>query len=128
MIDMTNPGIISSKDASDDPVACCGGGSSRLDHNEATALAGQLSAIADPVRIQMLSIIASSATGEVCACDFVEPIGKSQPTISHHLKVLNAAGIVAGDKRGRWIWYRLAPGSIDDVVSTLVDAVADTPS
>jgi ArsR family transcriptional regulator len=122
MINMTKPSLTNIDGA------CCGGGASRLDPSEATALAGQLSAIADPVRIQMLSIIASSATGEVCACDFVEPIGKSQPTISHHLKVLNEAGLVAGDKRGRWIWYRLAPGSIDDVISTLVDAVADKPS
>lgn len=87
-------------------------------------LAGELSALADPVRIQMLSILASSATGEVCACDFVEPIGKAQPTVSHHLKVLNEAGLVTGDKRGRWIWYRLAPGALDDIVRTLVDAVA----
>jgi ArsR family transcriptional regulator len=128
MINMNSPEIAPRHDASNDPAACCGGGSSRLDHNEAIALAGQLSAIADPVRIQMLSIIASSATGEVCACDFVEPIGKAQPTISHHLKVLNEAGLVAGDKRGRWIWYRLTPGSIDNVISTLVDAVADASS
>jgi ArsR family transcriptional regulator len=128
MIDMTKPGTTSSKDANTDNDACCGGGSSRLDHNEATVLAGQLSAIADPVRIQMLSIIASSGTGEVCACDFVGPIGKSQPTISHHLKVLNEAGLIAGDKRGRWIWYRLAPGSIHDVINTLVDAVTDISS
>lgn len=107
---------------------CCGGGVSRIDLSDATALGVQLSAIADPVRIQMLSIIASSASGEVCDCDFVEPIGKSQPTISHHLKVLYKAGLVAGNKRGRWIWYRLSPGSIDGVISSLKSAIADSPS
>ncbi len=107
--------------------ACCGGGTSRLDSDAATALANHLSALADPVRIQMLSIIASSATGEVCACDFVEPIGKSQPTVSHHLKVLNEAGLIAGEKRGRWIWYRRAPGALDDIMRTLVEAISDAP-
>ena len=116
---MTTPSNIAGAGA-----ACCGG-TPRLDLEAARRLADQLSAIADPVRIQMLSIMASSATGEVCACDFVEPIGKSQPTISHHLKVLNEAGLISGDKRGRWIWYRRAPGAIDEVVRALLDAVAD---
>lgn len=118
---MTKPTTITPSEST----ACCGGGMSRLDLDEATALANQLSAIADPVRLQMLSIIASSTSGEVCACDFVGPIGKSQPTVSHHLKVLTEAGLVAGDKRGRWVWYRLSPGSVDEVVRTLVDAVPD---
>lgn len=114
MIDMTP----ASTDA-----ACCNGGTSRLDTKQAAALAAQLSALADPVRIQMLSIIASASSGEVCACDFVDPIGKSQPTISHHLKVLNEAGLVSGDKRGRWIWYQLAPGAVDGIVDTLITAL-----
>ena len=128
MTNMTNMTNMTKPVPTNTDAPCCGGGVSRLDLSDATALAVQLSAIADPVRIQMLSIIASSATGEVCACDFVEPIGKSQPTISHHLKVLNKAGLVAGDKRGRWIWYRLSPGSIDGVISSLSGAIADSPS
>lgn len=124
MINMTNSSMASANEAG----ACCGGGSSRLDLDEATALAQQLSAIADPVRLQMLSIIASSATGEVCACDFVEPIGKSQPTVSHHLKVLNEAGLITGDKRGRWVWYRRSLGAIDDVVHALLVATTDHSS
>ena len=74
--------------------------------------------------MQVLSIIANAPAGEVCACDFVEPLGKSQPTISHHLKVLTEAGLVEGDKRGRWIWYRLAGGALDGLVGSL-GAVAD---
>ncbi|MDG1187070.1 MAG: metalloregulator ArsR/SmtB family transcription factor, partial [Ilumatobacter sp.] len=64
----------------------------------------------------------------VCACDFVEPIGKSQPTISHHLKVLSNAGLVSGDKRGRWIWYRLNRNSIDGIISGLTSATVGLPS
>jgi ArsR family transcriptional regulator len=86
---------------------------------EAEQLAHQLAAIADPVRLQVLSIIANAPGGEVCACDFVGPIEKSQPTISHHLKVLTEAGLIEGDKRGRWVWYHLAP----DQLSGLLDAV-----
>ena len=106
----------------------CGNGVSRLNFDEAKTLANQLGAIADPARIQMLSIIATSAAGEVCACDFVEPIGKSQPTISHHLKVLSNAGLVSGDKRGRWVWYRLNRNSIDGIISSLTSATVGLPS
>jgi len=107
---------------------CCGGGMSRLDALQASELATRLSALADPVRLQMLSIIASSSTGEVCACDFVDPIGKSQPTVSHHLKVLAEAGLVTGDKRGRWVWYALATGAVENIVNELSSAVADSSS
>lgn len=105
---------------------CCGDGVSRLDVDEATELAAGLGALADPVRLQMLSIIASSAAGEVCACDFVGPIGKSQPTVSHHLKVLSEAGLVTGEKRGRWVWYRVAPGRLDGLLASLASATAGT--
>jgi ArsR family transcriptional regulator len=118
------PTNLSSTLASNAGSSCCGGGVSRLDSDQAARLASQLSALADPARLQMLSIIASSATGEVCACDFVDPIGKSQPTISHHLKVLNEAGLVTGDKRGRWIWYRLATGALNEIVLDLTGAMA----
>lgn len=112
----------------DGGAGCCGGGVSRLDNDQAGHLAGQLGALADPTRLQMMSIIASSATGEVCACDFVGPIGKSQPTISHHLKVLNEAGLVTGDKRGRWIWYGLTPGALSRITHDLTDALASNTS
>ncbi len=78
-----------------------------LDSSEATELAGWFQALADPVRLKVLSILAAAPGGEVCVCDFVEPLGKSQPTISHHLKILGEAGLVQGDRRGRWVWYSL---------------------
>ena len=78
-----------------------------LDTADATKLASGFSALADPVRLRVLSILAASPDGEVCVCDFVEPLAKSQPTVSHHLRVLSEAGLVQGDRRGKWVWYSL---------------------
>lgn len=105
-------------------VTCCGGATEWLPRDRAESIAAALAAVADPVRLQMLSIIANAPTGEVCACDFVGPLGKSQPTVSHHLKVLSEAGLVDGDKRGRWVWYRLVPGHLDALVAALRSATA----
>ncbi len=105
-------------------VTCCGGATEWLPRDRAESIAAALAAVADPVRLQVLSIIANAPTGEVCACDFVGPLGKSQPTVSHHLKVLSEAGLVDGDKRGRWVWYRLVPGHLDALVAALRSATA----
>ena len=78
-----------------------------LDAADAAELASGFNALADPVRLRVLSILAASAEGEVCVCDFVEPLAKSQPTVSHHLRVLSEAGLVQGDRRGKWVWYSL---------------------
>ena len=76
---------------------------------EAAALARVFAALADPARLRLLSMIAAQPGGEVCACALAEPLGKSQPTVSHHLKVLFNAGLVDKDKRGTWVWYRVVP-------------------
>ncbi|HWG73937.1 MAG TPA: metalloregulator ArsR/SmtB family transcription factor [Acidimicrobiales bacterium] len=86
-----------------------------LDRAEAADLARAFSALADPVRLRVLSILAAAPAGEVCVCDFVEPLGKSQPTISHHLKILGEAGLVHGDRRGKWVWYSLDAGRLADL-------------
>ena len=78
-----------------------------LDADEAAELASGFSALSDPVRLRVLSMLAAAPDGEVCVCDFVDPLGKSQPTISHHLKILSEAGLVHGDRRGKWVWYSL---------------------
>jgi ArsR family transcriptional regulator len=78
-----------------------------LSADEALELSQGFSALADPVRLRMLSILAASPEGEVCVCDLVGPLGKSQPTISHHVKILSEAGFVQGDRRGKWVWYSL---------------------
>jgi ArsR family transcriptional regulator len=80
-----------------------------LDERDAVALAKGFGALADPGRLRLLSLIASQPAGEICACDLVEPLGKSQPTVSHHLKVLFDAGLVEREKRGTWVWYRPVP-------------------
>jgi ArsR family transcriptional regulator len=81
--------------------------SAPLDAADAAELASGFSALSDPVRLRVLSMLAAAAEGEVCVCDFVDPLGKSQPTISHHLKILSEAGLVTGDRRGKWVWYSL---------------------
>ncbi len=81
-----------------------------LSEADSVRLAGVLGALADPVRLRLISILA--AQGEVCSCHLEEPLGKSQPTISHHTRVLTKAGIIEGDKRGKWIWWRIVPGRL----------------
>ncbi len=93
-----------------DEVACCPSLlAAPLGESDAAELARGFGALADPARLQILSIIAAAPAGEVCVCDFVEPLGKSQPTVSHHLKVLGEAGLVEGERRTKWVWYRLVP-------------------
>jgi ArsR family transcriptional regulator len=79
-----------------------------LAEDEADDLSQLFSALADPVRLRMLSIIASS-DGEVCSCALEGPLQKSQPTISHHTRILAEAGLIVGDRRGRWSWWRVVP-------------------
>lgn len=74
---------------------------------EAEDLARTFAALADPVRLRLLSLIAEA--GEVCACELLEPLGRAQPTVSHHTKVLAEAGLITGAKRGRWVWWSIVP-------------------
>ena len=93
-----------------DADACCASVlAAPLSEPEAAELARGFAALGDPARLQILSIIADAPAGEVCVCDFVAPLGKSQPTVSHHLKVLVDAGLVVGERRTQWVWYRLVP-------------------
>ncbi|MGH8898114.1 MAG: metalloregulator ArsR/SmtB family transcription factor [Egibacteraceae bacterium] len=79
-----------------------------LGDDEAAALASGFAVLADPVRLRLLSLIAT-APAEVCACEFVEPLDRSQPTISHHLSVLVRAGLLLREQRGRWAYFRAVP-------------------
>ena len=81
-----------------------------MDEGTATEIAGVFKVLADPARLRLLSLIAASEAGEACACDLNEPIGRSQPTTSHHLSALVEAGLISREKRGRWAWYRIVPG------------------
>lgn len=96
----------------DSPLAvsgeCCGVVfSAPLSETEAGELAGAFAALSDPVRLRILNLIAGA--GECCSCDLQAPLGKSQPTISHHTKALAEAGLITGEKRGRWMWWRVVP-------------------
>lgn len=87
---------------------CCGPGvDDALDAGSAESLAATFAALGDPVRLRIYSIIA--AKGEVCSCDLEAPVGRSQPTISHHTAKLAAAGLIEGERRGRWVWWRSVP-------------------
>jgi ArsR family transcriptional regulator len=77
--------------------------------SDAAELARGFAALSDPARIQILSMLAAAPGGEVCVCEFVQPLGKSQPTVSHHLRILVDAGLVTGERRGKWVWYCLVP-------------------
>jgi ArsR family transcriptional regulator len=86
-----------------------------LTEDDATSLAEALKVLADPARLRLLSLVASAASGEACACDLVEPLGRSQPTVSHHLSMLVDAGFLTREKRGRWAWYRVVPERLDQL-------------
>jgi ArsR family transcriptional regulator, arsenate/arsenite/antimonite-responsive transcriptional repressor len=83
------------------------------DETQAEVLAQAFAALADPIRLRLLSFIASANADEVCACDLLEPSGRSQPTVSHHMKILIEAGLIMREKRGLWVWYRVVPGRLD---------------
>ncbi len=90
-----------------------------LDHIEADELAAAFKVLADPVRLRLLSLVATAPDGELCACDVVDMIGRSQPTVSHHLSILADAGLLAREQRGRWAYFRVDP----DRVAVLRDAL-----
>lgn len=79
---------------------------------DAEVLSRQFAALADPVRLWLLSLLARASGGSVCACELAGPAGKSQPTVSHHLKVLSEAGLVTSERRGRNIWYAVVPAAL----------------
>jgi ArsR family transcriptional regulator len=88
-----------------------------MPRDQAEATAALLKAVADPVRLQLLSLIRSSKGQEACVCDLTPAVGLSQPTVSHHLKVLTEAGLVTRERRGTWAWFQLVPARLDDLAA-----------
>ena len=86
---------------------------SPMTRREAEGAASVLGALGDPVRLRLFSILA--AEGEVCSCNLEGPLGKSQPTISHHTRVLAAAGLIEGERRGKWTWWRAVPERLEEL-------------
>ncbi|MFD7067570.1 ArsR/SmtB family transcription factor [Streptomyces sp. NPDC059913] len=90
-----------------------------MDEDRATELAKVFKALGDPVRLRLLSMIASRAGGEICVCDLTPAFELSQPTVSHHLKLLKQAGLIASERRGTWVYYRLVPETTDRLAAVL---------
>lgn len=103
-----------------DAAACCSpvtGGV--LTPDEAERIARTFKALGDPTRVRLLSLIAASGDGEACICDLTEPVGLSQPTVSHHMKLLVDAGLATREQRGRWAYYRVVTDALEQASRTL---------
>jgi len=105
----------------EDLAACCSpvaaGG---LDQASAERLAAVLKALAEPTRLRLISLVAAQPDGEACICELTAPVALSQPTVSHHMKVLVDAGLLEREQRGKWAYYRLVPGALDSVAAALL--------
>ena len=101
-------------------VACCAPlAAVELSEDDAKTLASQFAALADPVRLRLVSLLSTAPDGAICVCDLVEPTGKSQPTVSHHLARLVQAGVAVSEKRGRNMWYSVNPEALEALRAVL---------
>lgn len=108
-----------------DLAACCSPiAGSALDVATADRLAAVLKALAEPTRLRLVSMIAAHDGAEACVCDLTDPLDLSQPTVSHHLKVLVEAGLLEREQRGKWSYYSLVPGALDALASMLAPIAA----
>jgi ArsR family transcriptional regulator len=108
-------------------VACCAPVTREaMDVETAAALARSFKAVADPARLRLLSLVAAHEGGEACVCDLTAPLGLSQPTVSHHLKVLVDAGLLTRDKRGVWAYFAVVPEALDALSAVLATSAPRT--
>lgn len=106
-----------------DLAACCSPVTGGVVSDEtAETLARMFKALGDPTRVKLLSMIAAAPEGEACICDMTEPVGLSQPTISHHMKQLVEAGLATREQRGRWAYYRVVPSVLASLSTALTPA------
>jgi ArsR family transcriptional regulator, arsenate/arsenite/antimonite-responsive transcriptional repressor len=101
---------------------------SRVRRDDAEELASVFKAVADSGRLRLLSFIAAQPQAEACVCHLVEPLGLSQPTVSHHLRVLTEAGLLTRERRGTWMFYRLVPARVEGLRQALALPEAKTPA
>jgi ArsR family transcriptional regulator, arsenate/arsenite/antimonite-responsive transcriptional repressor len=94
-----------------------------VDADAAGDMASTFAALGDPVRLRIVSMLAAAPEGTACGCDLEGPLGLSQPTVSHHLKILREAGLVEGDRQGRWVHYRVVPDRLEELRSALAPGV-----
>jgi ArsR family transcriptional regulator len=104
-----------------DEACCAPAAAPALGAEEAKQKALVFKALADPNRLRLLSIIKAASSGATCVCDLTEPLDLSQPTVSHHLKILVEAGLLHREKRGTWAYFSLAPGALDDAAGILAN-------
>jgi ArsR family transcriptional regulator, arsenate/arsenite/antimonite-responsive transcriptional repressor len=107
---MTKTNTKARRGVADDELCCNSVVDAPLAEDEAVELARLFAALADPVRLRLLSLVASQV--EICSCELEGPLARSQPTVSHHTKVLADAGLLVGERRGRWMWWRVDPNRI----------------
>lgn len=101
------------------PECCPDGLTAPITRETAEELAHLLKAVADPARLQLLSLIRSADGSEACVCDLTEAVGLTQATVSHHLRVLTEAGLLTRQKRGYWAWYTLVPARLSELAAAL---------
>lgn len=113
---------VDATDVEPEPDRCCAPLlRAAIDEEQAVELADVLKALADPVRLRLVSIVATTESGEVCACDLPTLVGRSQPTVSHHLSLLVKAGVLEREQRGKWAWFRLRPERLAALGDALVN-------
>jgi ArsR family transcriptional regulator len=111
--------------AGDDDGACCSPlACEPLPAGEAAGLAGLFKAVADPMRLRLLSLIACHEGGESCVCDLLDAFDVTPPTVSYHLRILREAGLISAERRGTWVYYRVSPGVLARMSAVLVPAPA----
>lgn len=111
------------------PEACCtpsAAAAPGLAVEEATRLAVQLKALADPNRLRVLSLLAADPRGEACVCDLTDPLDLGQPTVSHHVKVLVDAGLVVRERRGSWTWCAVVPERLEQIAEVVGRGILDS--
>jgi len=100
-------------------------GVTAMDHAAAVTLSLKFKAISDPTRVRLLSLVAAHDGAEACVCDLTEPVNLSQPTVSHHLKILVHAGLLTRTQRGSWSFYSVVPGAVDGLADLLRESLGD---
>ncbi len=101
-------------------VACCAPLTAEvLAEPDAALLAKQFAALADPIRLRLVSLLATAEGGAICVCDLTEPVGRTQGTVSHHLRILVESGLATSEKRGRNVWYAVVPAALEALRAAL---------
>lgn len=95
-----------------------------VDVEKAESMAPVFAALADPMRLRIVSMLLAAPEGSACGCDLEGPLGLSQPTVSHHLKVLREAGIIEGERKGRWIHYRVVLARLEEIAGSIAPVIA----